>query len=432
MPWPAGINLTTIGGSVLGPGGVPANGTVEFHPPMLRDAADHVLVGNKPIIGLLVNGVLNVQVPANDSPNVQPQGWAYQIIVCTDQARYEFQGVVPSSPSSTTLDRIVQVVDPTPPATFVPLTSVGQPNGVVPTDGNNRIPSQFLPAGSGVLTLAAADSTIVIGGSPANPTVAVGTVLKANLAAAVQTSLGLADTALQSAPVTSVAGHTGAVTLSKSDVGLSAVDNTSDANKPVSTAQAAAIAACVQNGDLAMALSRAVLPISFYSGAKAASYHPDQANQALNDGVSHGSVIALPGPWTYTMAGTILSGSGSRGAGTGQPNGIAIWSVDGNTLLAQTPDEPNIWTSAPGEVWRNLSSNIVVPAGITYVKAEVVVAHYDTAPTFPFLVQGDAVLQTVGGTNGPRAWYTTRTAIAAPIGSLQPAARYLGGPILLK
>src|SRR5690606_33307901 len=43
--------------------------------------------------------------------------------------------------------------------------------------------------------------------------------------------------------VTSVAGKTGDVSLVKGDVGLGQVDNTSDANKPVSTAQAAAIAA---------------------------------------------------------------------------------------------------------------------------------------------------------------------------------------------
>lgn len=43
--------------------------------------------------------------------------------------------------------------------------------------------------------------------------------------------------------VTSVAGKTGAVTLAKADVGLGSVDNTSDANKPVSTAQATAIGA---------------------------------------------------------------------------------------------------------------------------------------------------------------------------------------------
>lgn len=61
---------------------------------------------------------------------------------------------------------------------------------------------------------------------------------KTDLASGVQTSLGKADTALQSAPVTSVAGKTGAVSLAKGDVGLGNVDNTSDANKPVSTAVA--------------------------------------------------------------------------------------------------------------------------------------------------------------------------------------------------
>lgn len=44
---------------------------------------------------------------------------------------------------------------------------------------------------------------------------------------------------LRTAPVTSVAGKTGAVTLNKSDVGLGNVDNTADANKSV--AQAAAL-----------------------------------------------------------------------------------------------------------------------------------------------------------------------------------------------
>jgi hypothetical protein len=49
--------------------------------------------------------------------------------------------------------------------------------------------------------------------------------------------------AAAAAPVQSVSGRTGAVTLSKSDVGLSNVDNTSDADKPVSTATATALSA---------------------------------------------------------------------------------------------------------------------------------------------------------------------------------------------
>ena len=49
------------------------------------------------------------------------------------------------------------------------------------------------------------------------------------------------DSTWAAAPVTSVASKTGAVTLVKADVGLANVDNTSDVNKPVSTAQQAAL-----------------------------------------------------------------------------------------------------------------------------------------------------------------------------------------------
>jgi hypothetical protein len=45
------------------------------------------------------------------------------------------------------------------------------------------------------------------------------------------------DGAWSTPPVTSVASKTGAVTLVKADVGLGNVDNTSDASKPISTAQ---------------------------------------------------------------------------------------------------------------------------------------------------------------------------------------------------
>lgn len=48
---------------------------------------------------------------------------------------------------------------------------------------------------------------------------------------------------LPSAPVSSVSGKTGSVSLTKSDVGLSNVDNTADVDKPVSSAQATALAA---------------------------------------------------------------------------------------------------------------------------------------------------------------------------------------------
>lgn len=81
-----------------------------------------------------------------------------------------------------------------------------------------------------------------------------------DLTTAVQSSLAKADSALQTAPVTSVAGRTGVVTLAKADVGLSNVDNTSDANKPVSTATQAALdgKAALATASLAVTASRAL------------------------------------------------------------------------------------------------------------------------------------------------------------------------------
>lgn len=56
-----------------------------------------------------------------------------------------------------------------------------------------------------------------------------------------KTKLSGIEEGAQKNTVTSVAGKTGAVTLAASDVGLGNVDNTSDANKPISTATQAAL-----------------------------------------------------------------------------------------------------------------------------------------------------------------------------------------------
>jgi len=68
-----------------------------------------------------------------------------------------------------------------------------------------------------------------------------GGIPSTDLSSAVQTGLGLAGTALQTAPVTTVATRTGNVVLTKGDVGLGSVDNTSDANKPISSATSTAL-----------------------------------------------------------------------------------------------------------------------------------------------------------------------------------------------
>jgi hypothetical protein len=65
------------------------------------------------------------------------------------------------------------------------------------------------------------------------------------------------------APVQSVAGRTGTVTLTKSDVGLANVDNTSDASKPVSTATQAGLDGKVSKAGDTMTGNLSLSPGSF-------------------------------------------------------------------------------------------------------------------------------------------------------------------------
>ncbi len=79
-------------------------------------------------------------------------------------------------------------------------------------------------------------------------TIEDGSVTTAKLADGAVTTVKITDGAVTTAklapgvvPVASVSGKTGAVTLVKADVGLGSVDNTSDADKPVSTATQSAL-----------------------------------------------------------------------------------------------------------------------------------------------------------------------------------------------
>jgi hypothetical protein len=57
------------------------------------------------------------------------------------------------------------------------------------------------------------------------------------------------------APVQTVNGYTGTVNISKNDIGLSDVNNTSDLSKPISTATQAALATKISSADAAAALN---------------------------------------------------------------------------------------------------------------------------------------------------------------------------------
>ena len=110
----------------------------------------------------------------------------------------------------------VETLEPDQPATATitgtpenPVLNLGIPKGEKGEGGGGAVES--VNGKTGVVVLTASD---VGAGTYSKPS---GGIPKTDLAAAVQTSLGNADTALQTAPVSSVAGKTGAVTLDAGD-----------------------------------------------------------------------------------------------------------------------------------------------------------------------------------------------------------------------
>jgi hypothetical protein len=120
-------------------------------------------------------------------------------------------------------------------------------------------------------------------------------------------------------PVSSVAGKTGNVSLVKADVGLENVDNTSDANKPVSAAQSSAITAAISDhvaeADphpqyLTQTEADARYIITLPAGTTAA-----QLQAAINGLTGGGTIRLAAGAYTFTSTVTYASNIIIEGAG---------------------------------------------------------------------------------------------------------------------
>jgi hypothetical protein len=124
-------------------------------------------------------------------------------------------------------------------------SQLGVANGIATLNSSGIIPSSQLPPVTISSTnVVASDADMIALSSATVGSIAIRTDLNKNfvLSALPASTLGnWVELLTPAAPVQTVNGYTGAINLSKSDINLGNVDNTSDATKPVSTAMQAAL-----------------------------------------------------------------------------------------------------------------------------------------------------------------------------------------------
>lgn len=153
---------------------------------------------------------------------------------------------------------------------------------------------------------------------------------------------GLSWEAQTAAPVTSVNGQDGVVVLSKNDVGLGNVDNTSDANKPVSSATLSALNAKADTATVQAALDDKVNSADLAAIATTGSYND------LTD-VPHYSTVATTGSYADLSGKPVLStvaSSGTYADLTGKPTLSTVSSTGSYNDLSDKPTIPTAGTGS--------------------------------------------------------------------------------------
>jgi hypothetical protein len=142
---------------------------------------------------------------------------------------------------------------------LIPQTDKGVPNGVATLGGDGFVPSSQLAAFElSTFEGEVADEAAmlaVVGADAGSYVIRLDTATPWFLVEAPASTLGNWVQLTAAGAITSVNGQVGVVVLTKSDLGLGAVQNTADADKPVSTAQAAAIGAVQADADAAGSLA---------------------------------------------------------------------------------------------------------------------------------------------------------------------------------
>jgi len=165
------------------------------------------------------------------------------------------------------------------------------------------------------------------------------------------TSWGKVD---NSDKVSSVAGKTGAVTLSKTDVGLGNVDNTSDVNKPVSTATQTAL-------DLKANLASPALTTPVITGtrekltAMSANTVDLATGNYFTKTISGATTFTVTNvPATGTAASFILELTNAGSAAITWFSGVKWAGGSAPTLTAAGVDVLGFYTHNGGSTWRGM------------------------------------------------------------------------------
>ena len=128
--------------------------------------------------------------------------------------------------------------------TAIQSTEKGAANGVASLGADSKIPSSQLPSIAITDVFVVGSETAMLELTAQKGDIAVRSDLEKTYALSAEPASTLANWVLLRTPtdsVLSVAGKTGVVSLGKADVDLASVDDTSDANKPVSLAQQSAL-----------------------------------------------------------------------------------------------------------------------------------------------------------------------------------------------
>jgi len=177
-------------------------------------------------------------------------------------------------------------------------------------------------------------------------------------------------------PVQSVSGRTGAVVLTKADVGLGSADNTSDAGKPVSTAQQTALA-------LKMPLATPSWPHALVVGEDIFSRERADSNSVgTNSQAVRLTYFTARKSQTSTQV-RMLTG-GTAAAATPTLCRIGLYTADelgDGTLVASTLNDTSLFAAANTAYTRDWITPYLMVVGQRYALAFLVVTTL-TTPTF--------------------------------------------------